>query len=592
MKTNCKSDTRALLTSLWVVGCIFGCSATPSTSTATAAETTSDAQAMPDDELARLRQERREFQAQELATADPFVWLFPPKQPPRIIWRDVDKVRSLGGNADLRVRWFDAELNEVELPERPGRYGAWIEGVAPNGTPLRRALTFFAVPKDFLENARPEIHLSLSHFPGSPESQVWREHQAEFEQVWSELLLRSILSTEAGAIYAAGMHEAKPLGRPARYAESAATLNDEYHLALKFKLQGLDQQIRPLSPPRRRNHPATVLRAGTPEEAGVRPDAKERIDAVCRAWAEDSGEPFVTLVARRGVIVTHEAFGCDKSGKPVDLDYRCWVASITKSVTALLFSQFVDQGRIRLDDPISAVFPDYPKCDPHVPTFRQCFNHTSGLEGHGDFGGMRNPHLENIVLNGIDVNEPGTVYRYCGMGFELAAKAMEIMTGKCAVRLFDEQFFRPLGLGDVPMGNASSDGRFTAMELAILAQWVANRGSYGDLEFISPETFEQLLPRPLEVPEHGFTEDEGIGLHWTRMVRAGAPKNSKQAEDLLFSLNTLGHGSFSGCIFVIDLDNQIVIAQARAETGPRSEEWRQRFFETVAEVTRPANKEE
>ena len=125
-------------------------------------------------------------------------------------------------------------------------------------------------------------------------------------------------------------------------------LNDDYHLALKLKLQGLQQRVRALQPPRRRDAPATVLHEGSLAEAGMRPDAKTKIDDVCRAWAEDTGEPFVTLVARRGVIVTHEAFGRDPSGQPITRDYRCWVASITKTVTALLFSQFVDQHLLGL----------------------------------------------------------------------------------------------------------------------------------------------------------------------------------------------------------------------------------------------------
>ena len=329
----------------------------------------------------------------------------------------------------------------------------------------------------------------------------------------------------------------------------------------------------------------------------MRPDAKAKIDEVCRAWAEDTGEPFVTLVARRGVIVTHEAFGRDPSGQPITRDYRCWVASITKTVTALLFSQFVDQRLIAWDDPLSAVFPDYPKNDPHVPTFRQCFNHTSGLAGHGDFGGMRNPHLENIVLNGIDANEPNVKYAYSGLGFELAAKAMELVAGKSAVRVYDEHLFRPLGFGDVPIGNASSDGEFTALELGILAQWVANRGSYGQWEFITPQTFDQLLPQPLRVPDHGSVEDEGIGLHWIRHAKPGTPPNSKRPEDLLFSPRTVGHGSFSGCIFVVDPEQQLVITQVRKHSGPRSADWapgssrplRQRWSRSLAEYIEGVN---
>ena len=278
------------------------------------------------------------------------------------------------------------------------------------------------------------------------------------------MMIRALLDSERGAILMAGIAESKELGRPKRYVESTSVANDQVHLALKLKMLGLDAKTRGLQPPTIRPNPTTTLRIGTPEEAGVPDIAKARIDEFCQAWADATGEPFVTLVARRGVIITHEAFGEDEQGRSIDREYRCWVASITKTITALMFSQLVDQELIKLDDPVSTVFPDFPS-DEHVPTFRQCLNHTAGLAGPSDFGGMKNPHFENVVLNGIDVIEPGKQFAYTGMGFELAAKAMEIVTGKCAARVYDDHFFKPLGFGDVVLGNASSAGEFTAMEL-------------------------------------------------------------------------------------------------------------------------------
>ncbi|MFV2067281.1 MAG: serine hydrolase domain-containing protein [Pirellulales bacterium] len=532
------------------------------------------------------REERREFQSQELMLAKSGTWIFKPGETPRILWRDVETVRRLGYDEPLRVRWFDAELNESPEPNAPGRWLAWIEGTAPNGTPLRRSRTFYCLPKQLPTSFSPDLTVAFPNFPGPDAPVVLNEHDAEILRLANDVLVRAVLGSEQGAVLVAGLTEAKPLGRPAKHVESTSVRNGDCHLALKLKLQGLQDKVRPLRPPQHRDQPATMLHEGSPAQAGVAPDAKARIDALCRSWAEDTGDPFVTLVARRGVIVTHEAFGRDASGQPIDREYRCWVASITKTVTAILFSQFLDQGLIDLDDTLAVAFPDYPEDDSHVPTFRQCFIHTSGLSGHGELGDMHTPHLENIVLNGIDVNEPGVKYAYCGLGYELVAKAMEIVAGQSAARLYDEHLLRPLEFGDVRVSNASSGGEFTAMELGVLAQWVANRGSYGPWEFIRPETFEQLLPQPLRVANHGYTAEEGIGIHWVRHVKPGASRDSKRDEDLLFGPRTLGHGSFSGCIFLVDPDQELVITQVRKRGGPRSAEWSPRFFQTVAAVLR------
>jgi CubicO group peptidase (beta-lactamase class C family) len=276
-------------------------------------------------------------------------------------------------------------------------------------------------------------------------------------------------------------------------------------------------------------------------------------------------------VARHGIIVLHEAYGCDKNGRPIERDYCGDVASITKCVTAMLFSQFLDRGLIGLDDSVATVFPDYPKSGANVPTFRQCLTHTSGLSGHGDWGGVRNPHLENIILNGIDVNEPGKAYNYSGMGFDLTAKAMEIVSGKSALRLYHDQLFEPLGIGDVPMTNASSGARLTAWQLAVLAQYLVNRGSYGEREFVSAETFRQLLPEPLSQRYPGIQDVEGIGMHWMKGLGP----------------HTIGHGSLSSSIFLADLDRDLVVVQLRRQAGPGFADWSARFFAAVLDAVDP-----
>jgi CubicO group peptidase (beta-lactamase class C family) len=542
----------------------------------------------PADPNAKKKLERRQFQDQELITAKPFGYIFNAGDPPRIIWRDVETVRELGCDGRLHVRWFDADLNEADIPKRPGRWSAWIEGNAPNGTPFRRLLTFYCRPPGFLF-LFPAPLASLAPPPAQPiPADVWREHEPEISHAWHDLFFRAVNDSEQSSILLAGLSESKTLGHSATDVESAAVRNNDYNLALKLKVLNLHAKVRDCKRPRKIvGAPVPVLHEGTMSEADMTADAPARIEEVCRQWARDTGEPFVTLVARHGVIVVHGAFGKDPSGKPIPLDYRCIVFSITKSVTAILFSQFVDQGLIDFDESVADVFPDYPKDPAHVPTFRQCFTHTSGLSGHGDWGGCRNPQLENIILNAIDVNEPGKAYNYSGMGFDLAAKALEIVAGKSFRRVYQDYLFAPLGFGDVLMDNASSNAQLTARELGILAQWLCNHGRYGDMEFISPQTFQRMLPEQLGHRYPGVNQEEGIGMHWLRHVKAGRPANSTKPEDLIFSLRTVGHGSFSACIFLIDLDRDLIVVQARKQAGPRQAEWEKKFFQTVADQIRP-----
>ena len=87
--------------------------------------------ATPESAAQRKQDERRQFQAQELITAQPGTWIFKPGETPRIVWRDVEAVQRLGGDTRLRVRWFDAKLNEFPRPTRPAAGSPGSRGPHP-----------------------------------------------------------------------------------------------------------------------------------------------------------------------------------------------------------------------------------------------------------------------------------------------------------------------------------------------------------------------------------------------------------------------------------------------------------------------------
>lgn len=529
-----------------------------------------------------LRQALLEFQYQRIRpTANRGFRLVENSEFFALDWESPRVVEAVVGPFPLKTRWFDARGAEVKRAGAPGRYAAVVEGTMPGGMRLRRARTFYARPRDWRPEFQPPPGVSIAYLPGSPiEPAVWAEQSPWFAAKVGEEFLRGLLMEEEGAILTAGLAELRPLGRKPLFTEQPDVLHDEHHLAIKRHLMGLAEATPP-APPRRLQALAPVLRPGTPAEAGFSRDVTARLSALCRSWYARSGEPFVTLVARNGVIVYHEAMG-EMLASPVNTRTRFRVASLTKLLCGQMFARFIDQGLIALDDPVANYFPEFGAGRPEdAVTLRHCFTHTTGLEGHGLWGGMRNPYLENVMANGLAYLEPGRVHRYNGMGYNLAAKVMEVVAGKSFVRLFHEDLFRPLGMEETPFFDLGFSAELSAADLAKIGQLIANRGAYGQYAFYSPATFEKILPRPLVEYYPALAQHEdwrtlewGAGLVWMPKPAPGG--------GWLLGPNVVGHGSASGCLLRVDLDSGIVIAQVRMTAGGHYDEYVDRLMATVA----------
>ena len=535
---------------------------------------------------------RNQFLSQELITAKRNTTLFSPGEPPRIVWRDLQTVRDLGCSAPLRVRWFDADLNEETTPTRPGRWCAWIESTAPNGTPLYRSLTFFCKPPGFLGIPLPEFQKPIDVF-SSPTLST--ESKAATRKELEELVRRGASdglnnSQYAAAIAAALCNEANTSASLIRIR----ALDNQFHLAVKLKALGGEKKVRRLPVPKIFDGPsAPVLREGTLEDAAVIPGTREKLDAICRDWLAEGGEPFSMIAAHNGVVVLHAAYGVDKaSGKPLTTDFRSDVASLTKSIVGVLAARFVEEGLFNPGDPVSVVFPDFPTSGPlvsHVPTFRQLLMHTAGLNGHGDWGGVNNPNFENLILNKLDAVEPGRKYEYSGTGFSLLGKAMEMQTGRTAEQLINEGLCEPLGIGFMPVNDYGSGAEPTAWQLAAIGQIIANGGRYGNKVIMSENTWREYLPEPYQkrMPWEKEPEWYGFGIGRKLDVKEGKTANSENPEDLVFGTTEVyGHGSISFCLLRVDRKHNLVVAQIRKAAGKNYGDWARKFCQTLADSVR------
>jgi CubicO group peptidase (beta-lactamase class C family) len=503
-------------------------------------------------------------------------YTFGPGNFPKIKWEKpylVEKV--MGEKLELDVRWFDSDLNEVKKAAKAGRYGFYAEAKRKNGKVVRRGGTIYCRPKEWFGwSETPRAYLDYEHLPvDGVDREAWEQHREAIAWYAGRMTLLSILRQEEGAVLMSYLSEMEA-GGEASPVDTPIIRDGEYHLALKRKLLGVEDKWPGLKMPRKiEGEPARVLRCGTVEEADVKRGTAEKIREICHRWYEESKEAFDILVARHGVVVIHEAFGEGPGGK-MTVETPTPMASLTKLITGLMFAQFVDQGLIDIDEPVGNFLPDFPVEGKKAITLRQCFTHTTDLYGHEEFGGLHNVWLENVIANGMDYLEPGTFHNYNGMGYDLAGRVMEVVSGKSVFRLMQENFFMPLGMENTTLEeDLGFSCNSTAWDFGLVGQMMLNKGKYGGREFFSEEVFEQLQPKQLGDFYPGIDVEWGIGITWMRQSHPEAGKEEVSKEATILSKNVIGHGSATSAILRVDMDNDLFIAQTRRRGGKAYEKY-------------------
>ncbi|HOT76563.1 MAG TPA: serine hydrolase domain-containing protein, partial [Candidatus Wallbacteria bacterium] len=109
-------------------------------------------------------------------------------------------------------------------------------------------------------------------------------------------------------------------------------------------------------------------------------------------------------VADEGKIVYAEGFGAaDRAAnRPVNAETRFNVGSTSKMFAAVGILLLVDDGKVRLDDPVAKYLPEFRMKDPRYKdiTVRMLFNHSSGLPGsHFYFGYAVDENMHRYLID-------------------------------------------------------------------------------------------------------------------------------------------------------------------------------------------------
>jgi CubicO group peptidase (beta-lactamase class C family) len=207
-----------------------------------------------------------------------------------------------------------------------------------------------------------------------------------------------------------------------------------------------------------------ILKPGSPEEAGLNPQALEELDGeICASLGTGPERGFpgaVLLVARRGVVAKHVAYGYSqthggerglKTPRPMRPDTIFDLASVTKvAATTAAIMRLVEDGRVDIEAPVSDLIPEFSGGGKERVTVRHLLEHRAGLwewwplylHARG-----REEVIQHIAR--MDLRYPvGEERHYSDLGFILLGEVVSRVSGEPLDRYVRREIHIPLGMKD------------------------------------------------------------------------------------------------------------------------------------------------
>jgi len=231
----------------------------------------------------------------------------------------------------------------------------------------------------------------------------------------------------------------------------------------------------------------TIIEAGKSPTPGISQERIAKLDAMLEDAVKKEQVPgLVAMVVKDGKIVYHSAkgFADAESGKAMEKNSIFRIASQTKAITSTAIMMLWEEGKFRLDDPISKFIPEFKnpqvlntfrysdttftaKPSTKEITIRHLLTHTSGL-GYGVIDGDERMKMlyhkagvmdlfttDNITI-GESVkrlaklplhHEPGAKFTY-SEGLDVLGYLIEIVSGMPFDQFLKTRIFDPLGMND------------------------------------------------------------------------------------------------------------------------------------------------
>jgi CubicO group peptidase (beta-lactamase class C family) len=321
----------------------------------------------------------------------------------------------------------------------------------------------------------------------------------------------------------------------------------------------------------------------------------------------------VMVVASKDKVLATETVGSADiaAKKPMQADDLFWIASMTKAMTSTALMMLVDEGKLRLNDPVEKYLPQFRnqmvvveqdgehrllKKPSHPITVKEMITHTSGLPGNSPLGWPLDGHplLERALVLGLSPLEfePSSKFEYGNGGFETAGHIIEVVSGVPYAKFLQDRLFGPLGMKDttfwpskqqqkrlaksydlnadhtdlveiaLPLTYPLNDknrtpnpagGLFsTAEDVSLFCRMILNGGTYEGHKYLSEAAVKEMTTTQTGDLQPWGDSGNGFGYGWVTSCKDSGPA-------MRLSPTPFGHSGAFRTDMWIDPQNQLVM---------------------------------
>jgi CubicO group peptidase (beta-lactamase class C family) len=382
----------------------------------------------------------------------------------------------------------------------------------------------------------------------------------------------------------------------------------------------------------------TALPRATPDAAGMSSDRLQAATALLRQYVADNRiTGAVAGVARRGKVVYLETVGVQSldARSPMTDASLFRVYSMTKAVTAVAVMMLVEEGKLRLADPVSRYLPEFKdvrvqeaggasRAPAREITIQDLLLHTSGLSHRTSelYRQLRVrsrsqslPQFITSITRAPLMEDPGTRFRY-SEATTVLGRVVEVVSTQPFDAFVTGRILRPLGMTDtawwVDPGAASrlvtvyqrgKDGALTpveiedvpftqkpaliegavglvstAMDFLRFGQMLLNKGTLGGARLLTAQTVESMTKNGLSDP---ILQARGGAVGWglANVDVVVAPGS----RGYLTAIGEYGWDGSAGTFFAVDPSRELVVTLMTQNLPANPDGLRQKFKAAVIE---------